>query len=400
MTYVLPRIPITSYERTSVNPSMSYNNWDADRIQGCLCDYGWEGYDCSLKSCPAGRDPTDPFLEYSKEETFFLQCQANEGYFSILVLGKFTDPIPYDADPAYLQHALEAIPNVGKVSVSTPANTGSFPQICGLSSVTTTTIQFMSRFGSLPPILVTRNVTTSRVWPQASPLSLSGASPVLRFKTTYTMSCPACSSCDGSVYLAYKTSLSQAVDVTATNGTGLITLAVLSLEDLYRTNWPDFQFRVAYSGASNRVCNGGSSTSISIELFSSIGNIDGLTFVDASTANITLSSNKGNGNVYECSNQGICDHSTGICSCTKLQLDGNYVYRALSSDGRQSLGSRGDCGYLDPPLTSCVISNEDACNGKGLCLNDSMTCSCFQDWYGLTCNLKTCPKVPRNTSRL
>ncbi len=24
-----------------------YNDWDADRIQGCVCQDGWTGYDCS-----------------------------------------------------------------------------------------------------------------------------------------------------------------------------------------------------------------------------------------------------------------------------------------------------------------------------------------------------------------
>lgn len=26
-----------------------YDGWDADMIHGCLCDDGWEGYDCSLR---------------------------------------------------------------------------------------------------------------------------------------------------------------------------------------------------------------------------------------------------------------------------------------------------------------------------------------------------------------
>lgn len=26
-----------------------YEEWDADMIHGCLCDEGWEGYDCSLR---------------------------------------------------------------------------------------------------------------------------------------------------------------------------------------------------------------------------------------------------------------------------------------------------------------------------------------------------------------
>ena len=32
------------------------NTWDADRIYGCHCDDGYEGYDCSLRSCQTGKD--------------------------------------------------------------------------------------------------------------------------------------------------------------------------------------------------------------------------------------------------------------------------------------------------------------------------------------------------------
>lgn len=31
--------------------------WDHDMVQGCLCDDGYEGHDCSLRSCPFGDDP-------------------------------------------------------------------------------------------------------------------------------------------------------------------------------------------------------------------------------------------------------------------------------------------------------------------------------------------------------
>ena len=34
-----------------------YLNWDADAIQGCFCDWGYGGPDCSLKLCPRGDDP-------------------------------------------------------------------------------------------------------------------------------------------------------------------------------------------------------------------------------------------------------------------------------------------------------------------------------------------------------
>lgn len=38
------------------NPNDAHT-WDAHRIMGCLCDEGFEGYDCSQRTCPLGNDP-------------------------------------------------------------------------------------------------------------------------------------------------------------------------------------------------------------------------------------------------------------------------------------------------------------------------------------------------------
>ena len=46
--------------------------WDADRIYGCFCDDGYEGYDCSLRSCPLGDDP-------NTEHNHHLEICSNHG---------------------------------------------------------------------------------------------------------------------------------------------------------------------------------------------------------------------------------------------------------------------------------------------------------------------------------
>ena len=39
------------------NTGAQYDNaWDAQRAQGCKCDAGYRGPDCSLKECPSGDD--------------------------------------------------------------------------------------------------------------------------------------------------------------------------------------------------------------------------------------------------------------------------------------------------------------------------------------------------------
>jgi hypothetical protein len=71
--------------RSLIRPSIAYSGWDADSVQGCVCDSGYSGYDCSERRCPEGRDPlaSGPV----RLETFTLYCAAQYGSFNIEVLG-------------------------------------------------------------------------------------------------------------------------------------------------------------------------------------------------------------------------------------------------------------------------------------------------------------------------
>lgn len=42
--------------------------WDASKEQGCICDIGYRGPDCSLRECPSGADPMGgPGAEYGRD---------------------------------------------------------------------------------------------------------------------------------------------------------------------------------------------------------------------------------------------------------------------------------------------------------------------------------------------
>lgn len=71
--------------RSLVRAPVNYNGWDADALQGCVCDNGYGGYDCSKKNCPYGVDPLSG--DTSRREVLTLVCQALKGHFNIQILG-------------------------------------------------------------------------------------------------------------------------------------------------------------------------------------------------------------------------------------------------------------------------------------------------------------------------
>lgn len=44
------------------NAGVTYTTpWDADKLWGCLCDYGWRGPSCELQECLSFDDPFGGF---------------------------------------------------------------------------------------------------------------------------------------------------------------------------------------------------------------------------------------------------------------------------------------------------------------------------------------------------
>lgn len=83
----------------------------------------------------------------------------------------------------------------------------------------------------------------------------------------------------------------------------------------------------------------------------------------------------------ECSNRGICDTSTGYCSC-------NDDYDTSNGYGKK--GTRGDCGYPTTTIQQCpgVLS----CSGHGECHGSpTYRCDCSEGWTGSDCSDRVCP---------
>ena len=90
-------------------------------------------------------------------------------------------------------------------------------------------------------------------------------------------------------------------------------------------------------------------------------------------------------NMY-CANRGICDVTTGVCTCA-------IGYTA--SDGYGKAGTdiinRGDCGhYGGLAVSSCP--GEVPCSGHGICSNTpQFRCYCQAGWMGADCTEMRCP---------
>jgi len=375
-----------------VRAPVSYDHWDADKIQGCLCDAGWMGFDCSFRTCPYGRDPTEKVQH--REAEFILQCQADSGYFSILALGGYTPAIPFDADPGYLKYALESISQVGSVTVSMPRGPHGLPVVCGSSEPVSTSIHFDSYLGDRPPIFVTPKAAATRMWPDGNTtLGLTDASPILRMASMHVLSCPICPNCHGKAFFTYGNSVSAGVNITLPGGDALVTKAISALADLLAAKWPDLQVNVTIQGGQSSLCSSSVAVKTTIAIYSSYGMLPSLGVLGGHNVSLTLTSNAGSGSLYECSNQGVCNRRTGICDClTNINKDGEVQYQAVSSDGKGNPGNRGDCGYLLKPLSSCYVAGQPVCGGRGFCSNTTNSCQCYDGWTGLTCELRECPK--------
>jgi hypothetical protein len=67
------------------------NLWSADKFQGCKCDGGWGGNDCSLRQCPRGDDPETQCKDEQDNDIQYLTCTnlkaTTEAFFNL----RFTD---------------------------------------------------------------------------------------------------------------------------------------------------------------------------------------------------------------------------------------------------------------------------------------------------------------------
>jgi hypothetical protein len=85
-----------------------------------------------------------------------------------------------------------------------------------------------------------------------------------------------------------------------------------------------------------------------------------------------------------CSNRGICDVQTGVCTCSSGYETSN------GKGGRGAVDyNRGDCGFAKDVIVSCP--GEVSCSGHGVCRNlPTYKCICSDGWTGADCSEMSC----------
>jgi len=132
--------------------------WDADKVYGCACDDGWQGHDCSLRTCPVGHDPMVP----GDAEVQLLVCTATSGTFRLSfrsVLGDVpcTDSLPTTASADDIKTALESLETIGTVDVSlidTATSGGAASTACSAGGDTVISVRFVTDLGDVPNLKV------------------------------------------------------------------------------------------------------------------------------------------------------------------------------------------------------------------------------------------------------
>lgn len=132
--------------------------WDFNRIQGCNCNGGWTGYDCSLRTCSLGDNP-DTVGQFDEIQS--IQCvgdgTAAGAFFILGFRDEVTDPIPASASTSAIKDALETLEGINVVAVDLASNVlNGADQLCTTSGANTFYVSFLTEHGNLPLMTFTK----------------------------------------------------------------------------------------------------------------------------------------------------------------------------------------------------------------------------------------------------
>jgi len=323
----------TDTTRNHLSQQFTYNLWDADMMNGCLCDLGYTGFDCSERVCPSGDDPlttTD-----TDQEIQLLRCFADASAGGRIVLrfdGLPSSSIATDATHTALKLALETIPLVEQVDVS--YSEGSV--LCrddGKHNIVS--ITFTSNFGPQPPLVAVQ-------------FDMAPASVIeIAADNTYGM----LTDHTGADYFHVKGNKENDV----CSNRGLCDRLTGSCKCFSSDGVDEYGGSDGYGNAGERGDCG-----------------------HAITGTITACPSKEG---LICSGHGWCDDSTKRCTCEKGYTGGDCSLRTCEKE----------LSWFDYPASNDSAHKEVVlCSNMGSCSRTTGECSCHASFFGAACEFQGC----------
>ena len=363
--------------------------WDAHKMYGCNCDENYKGYDCSLRTCPTGDDPltgngadvaSNP-AQYNEQQQ--VTCKAGLGTFTLTFRGKTTVAIDYNADTTTVQEALEALPTLGTGHV-TVIFAGS--QAC-LESGTTFTVEFLQEFGSLPLLIGDKSNLANQNSISGDP-SLTVAKQVDGSKEDEE--CSVRGLCDTSTgYCTCNTNYATSNGYAASGTRGDCGYATATIQACPGTISCSGHGECAGNPTYACACSDGWTGSDCSERVCPS---------DVSWFTIPTADNSAHiSEDVECSNMGICDRTSGVCTCD-IGFTG-AACQTLTCAGDTECNGHGQCLSMSTLATLSTVNGVIAGYTYGATPNDPdtwdglkvMGCYCDDDYSGYDCSLRTCP---------
>ena len=264
------------------------STWDGHRIHGCLCDEGWEGYDCNERTCPSGDDPGT----YNQHvEVQLLTCVATSGSFKLKFRQLTTAAIAYDALSSDVAAALNSLSSISSVSVYNTAD-------------------------GEPPSNTFSNSSNPG-------LPVNNEPPVDNFTSSATPSATVCDSSGSNTLVVVFDTVHGDVPAITADVTSLVNSGSAGSQLIHGIT-------LSHTHSHTHSLSHSLTHSLIITILGTVN-----TYTDGQSVN-GYTSIKGTTETEVCNHRGLCDATTGMCSCFS---------GFASSDGTGERGDMNDCGY-------------------------------------------------------
>ena len=139
----------------------------SDRIFGCMCDEGYEGYDCSIRTCPHGDDPQ---TKSQSDEVQLLRCKTfvvpgEEEFFRVGFKSTWSVPVAWNETVEIFERKMnEMRGRLGRVRVV--AENVACDRVCCKDddeTVQVLSVTFLENFGDLPPLRLETAIPSDQI---------------------------------------------------------------------------------------------------------------------------------------------------------------------------------------------------------------------------------------------